>query len=553
MEPGGGTRVNLLACGGPSTIVRGMQRISLVLFLSLAGIISASAVPSPKLVVAIVVDQLRCDYLERFHDQFTTNGFRLLMERGAFMTAAHYDYQPTSTAPGHATILSGAPPAVHGVIGNDWFDKRARRARYCVEDTSVEGVGVKGASGQRSPKNFIGSNLADQMRLHFRSRVVGISMKDRGAILPAGKRPLGAYWFDSKSGGFATSTYYHPALPEWVSEFNGRGRVQELEKQTWERLLPESAYTWRDETEGEGTLGKEKKPTFPHRVVGDVTTSPFGNQLLIEFALAAVKGEKLGESDRPDLLCVSFSSNDYVGHRFGPHSQEVQDVTLRLDRQLNEFFNALHERIGLENVMIQLTADHGVAPNPEFALANGLDGGRLNEGELMLDLLTKLSARFGPGKFFLSPKFNDGQLFFDHDELAKLGLSEGSLGAFIREWALDTGSFHAVYTRGQLLEGRAPGRIGAKILNGFNGERSGDVIMVTKPFLIPSKAKSGTTHGSPWAYDSHVPVLFFGGAFVPGRYADTFNVTDIAPTLAAALRIVSPSGSIGNVFTPILR
>ena len=530
-----------------------MPRFLLLLAVLMCAVNATRADSRPKLVVAIVVDQLRGDYLERFQDQFTTNGFRLLMERGAFLSAAHYDYHPTYTAPGHATILSGAPPSVHGIIGNSWFDKRARRGRYCVEDTTVAGVGVGGASGQRSPRNFIGSNLADQMRLHFRSRVVGVSMKDRGAILPAGRKPLGAYWYDAKSGKFVTSTYYHQKLPDWVEAFNQRGRSRELEKQVWERLLPESDYVWGDETEGEGMLGRERKPTFPHQVAGSLTTSPFANQLLVEFAMAALEGERLGDSDRPDLLCVSFSANDYVGHRFGPHSQEVQDITMRLDRQLNDFFTTLDQRIGLEHVIIQLTADHGVAPNPEFATAQGLDGGRIKESELMLNLLTELSEQFGPGRYFLSPKFNGGALFFDHEELRKRNLSETELVSSIRDWALDDGRFHAVYSRGQLLEGRAPGRIGQLILNGYHGERSGDVILVTKPFLIASGSSTGTTHGSPWSYDTHVPVLFYGAPFRPGRHPGHFGITDIAPTLAAALRITPPAGSTGLVCADVLK
>ena len=527
----------------------------LLLIIALTAVSSLRADP-PKLVVSIVVDQLRYDYLERFDKHFAKGGFRLFKQQGAFLSRAFYDYCPTYTAPGHATILSGAPPAEHGIIGNDWFNKRTRRSMYCVEDPSVEGVGTKGSGGQRSPKNFIGSNLADQMRLHFRSKVVGISMKDRGAILPAGKQPNGAYWLDTKTGHFVTSTYYTEALPKWVKSFNDEDRAGGYVGKTWDRLLPESAYTWGDRTAGEGVLSGEKEPVFPHVVAKSrsaITRTPFANELVIEFAKAALDAEKLGQGSGPDLLCISFSANDYAGHSFGPHSQEVQDITVRLDRQLEDFFQFLDQRIGLGNVLINLTADHGVAPNPEFATAQGMDGDRLNEGQIMIELMSALSKEFGPEKFFLDPRGKGGQLFFDHAVLAKRNIPLDAFYRFIREWAFDTGKYQHVYTREQLLDGRAPGHFGQLVLNGYNAERSADMILISKPFAIPSKSPTGTTHGSPYAYDTHVPVMFFGPGIKPGRYADDFKVTDIAPTLAAILRVEVPPGSIGRPLTKLLR
>lgn len=538
-----------------------MKRI-LFVFLGTLLIASSgvSAADTPKLVVAIVVDQLRYDYLERFEKHFAEGGFRLFTDQGAFLSRAFYDYWPTKTAPGHATILSGAPPAQHGIIGNEWFNKRTRRQMYCVEDSSVKGVGATGSKAQRSPRNFIGANLADQLRLHYRSKVVGISIKDRGAILPAGKQPDGAYWVDTKSGHFITSTYYTESLPGWVAKFNAKDRAGDFMGQTWDRLLPEEAYTWGDRTAGEGVLGGESDPVFPHVIgkAGDksrsaITPTPFANQLVIDFARAALAGEKLGQGSGPDLLCISFSANDYAGHRFGPHSQEVQDITLRLDRQLEVFFSHLDRTIGLEKVLIVLTADHGVAPNPEFATAQGMAGGRINEGELMIDLMSKLSGEFGPEKFFINPRLKDGQLFYNHKTIRDRGIQLDAFDTFIREWAFNTGKYQHVYTRAQLLDGRAPGHFGKLVLNGYNAERSADMILIAKPFLIVTNSKTGTTHGSPYAYDTHVPVMFFGQGIKPGRYADLFNITDIAPTLAEILRVEVPPGSIGRPLTKLLR
>lgn len=518
------------------------------------------AAERPKLVVSIIVDQLRYDYLERFQEHFTEGGFGLFYKQGAVLSFGRYNYFPTSTAPGHATVLSGCPPSEHGIIGNEWFDKRTRKSVYCAEDTSVEGVGITGKSGQRSPKNFIGSNLADQMRLHLGSRVVGISMKDRGAILPAGKKAVGAYWFDSKSGHFVTSTYYHKQLPKWVAAFNQKDRAGSFLGSTWNRLLPVDQYEWEDDGIGERPLAGEKKPVFPHQIgkANDksrsaVMPTPFANQILAEFAMAAIEGHGLGSGDRTDLLCVSFSPVDYVGHSFGPHSHEIQDTIIRLDRQLAEFFNYLDQKIGLGNVLIQLTADHGVAPLPEFAQSQGIGAGRYKAADQLLDLMGKLSDRFGPAKYFLYPQFRSGQLIYDHSVLREKKIAVSEVDNFVREWAFNTGVYQAAYSRDQLINGRAPGQVGRAVFNGFHGERGADMILIAKPFWIPTYGKAGTTHGSPYNYDTHVPMLFFGAGVKPGRYDDEFYITDIAPTLAAILRVEVPSGSIGRPFTKMLR
>lgn len=519
----------------------------------------AEAPRPPKLVVAIVVDQLRSDYLDRFREQFGEGGFRLLLEKGAFMANAHYNYGPTVTGPGHASFLSGAPPAVHGVIGNEWFDKRTRKIINCVSDPDVQGVGGAEGEGKRSPRNFTGSNFSDEMRLRFQSKVVGVSLKDRGAILPSGKKPAGAYWFDSASGNFITSTYYRAELPAWVKEFNDRKRPQSFVGQTWKRLLDASAYQWPDELPGEGMMPREQTSTFDHVVPASVSDgfetivpTPFGNQLLAEFALAALDGEQLGRSAQPDVLTISFSSTDAIGHLFGPYSQEAQDAMLRLDRDLAQLFSAIDAKIGLANVAIVLSADHGVVAAPEFSAAQGLDGKRIDLAPLMAELQMKLAERFGEGSLLLTPRPVDGQIYFDHDALRARQLEAESVAGFIREWALATGVYQAAFTRWQLLDGRTPGLLGQRVLNGYNPERSGDVVLLHKPFQLPGTQKRGTTHGSPYSYDTHIPVLFFGAAFKPGRFADEFFITDIAPTLSAALHVSPPSGSMGKVCVKVL-
>ncbi len=547
-----------------------MKHMTLLPLLALAvGLANAKAAPpkAPKLVVAILVDQLRYDYLDRFHAQFVEGGLRELTDKGAFMTFAQYNYYPTITAPGHASFFSGSSPMMHGVIANDWFDKRSGEMMYCVEDAGVSGVGTKpdAKAGKMSPCNFTGATVADQMRLHWGSKVVSMSVKDRGAILPAGKKPAGAYWFESASGNFITSSYYQNELPAWVKTFNDSKRPDAFVGQTWERLLDEKQYSESDESAGESHLAGEKGSTFPHKVIKEeaegyepILSTPYGNQLLMEFAKAAIEGEKLGQGSNPDLLCVSFSSIDYCGHKFGPYSQEVHDITLRLDRQLKELFAYLDKKVGLANVVMVLTADHGVAPNPENAREQGLDGGRPAVTDMLVELQSKVAERFGEGRYFLSPKGSlkprlvEGNLYFDHAVLAEKKLQPEVLTDFIREWALSTGVVHAVYSRQQLLEGRAPGVIGQRIANGFNGERSGDAVIILKPWLIAGTGKpaTGTTHGSPFSYDTHIPIIFYGAPFKTGRYADEFSITDLAPTLSAALGIQEPPMCMGK---PLVR
>ncbi len=526
----------------------------LLVLLFLLGGFSGRA-EAPKLVLTIVVDQMRYDYLERFDPYLSRNGFRLLTKRGAFMTFGRYNYAPTVTGPGHASYLSGGGPAVHGILGNSWFNRKTRREIGCVEDASVQGVGTTNSSGRASPRNFIGGTLADQLRLQFGSKVIGIALKDRGAILPAGKKPAGAYWHDGKTGRFVSSTYYMTNLPAWVERFNERKLPQSYDGKVWERLLPENQYQFSDLGVGEGHLDGETNTVFNHVVHSSTNgfvnffPTPYGDELTAEFALAAIDGEELGRHGRPDMLCLSFSSLDGCGHKFGPYSQEVQDQFVRLDRQLERVFNHLDRCLGLNNVVIAMTADHGVAPNAEYSKSNGLDGST-EGGGFMTDLMTRLDQEYGSGKYFLTPTLFYGNIYLNHDTLRDKRLSAAAVSSFIREYALGTGLFQACFTREQLLDGRAPGWIGECVLNGYNAERSGDLVLIPKPFALPGGGKTGTTHGTPYSYDTRVPILFYGKPFRPGRYPDAFYVTDMAATLATALHCEEPPGSIG---TPCVR
>jgi predicted AlkP superfamily pyrophosphatase or phosphodiesterase len=533
-----------------------MMRYRFALLLTGLLFVSAPARSEPpRLVVTIVIDQLRYDYIERASEKFTNEGFRLLTERGAFMTFARYNYFPTITAPGHASIASGSPPAVHGIIGNDWFDKRTGKDVYCCADTNVIAIGTTNKSAM-SPRNLIGATFADQMRLALGSKVISLSIKDRGAILPGGKKPNGAYWFDSKIGRFITSTYYMTNLPAWVNEFNDRQIPQSYLNKKWERLLEEKDYQFSDAARGEGKLHAETNSVFTHSInvstngVDTVMATPFGDELLTQLALAAIDAEALGKGAQPDLLCLSFSTMDSVGHTFGPYSHEIQDEIFRLDRQLQTLFRHIDEKVGLGNVYVVLTADHGVAPTPEFAKDMGMDSQRFDAGKFMTNLLTHLEKQFGAGNYFRTMKIPYGDIFLNHETLRDKQLVPATVAPVIREFALSSGYFQNAFTRDQLLEGRAPGWIGQCFINGYNPERGADMMLVTKPFTLAGTNTTGTTHGTVYAYDTRVPVFFFGKAFKAGRFYDEFYITDIAATLCAALHIEEPPGSIGR---PCLR
>lgn len=535
-----------------------IKKVCLTFFLAASAAVPVLAAP-PKLVVTILVDQMRYDYLERFGDQFSTNGFRMLTERGALMTFARYDYAPTVTGPGHASFLSGSTPAMHGIIANEWYDKRLKTNQGCVQDLSVWGVGgASPTNGRSSPVNFIGATFCDQMRLHYGSKVVGVSLKDRAAILPVGKQPTGAYWIDAKSGNFITSTYYRKTLPEWVDRFNGEKRIASYAGKTWERMSdapavsPALASAPQDPAL-HGSTG------FPHRIAESAKdgalsfeTTPLGNQLVVEFAEAAIEGESLGSTARPDVLSVSFSSTDLCGHKFGPYSPEMHEIMLSLDRQLESFFGYLDKRIGLSNIVVALTADHGVCPTPEFAAAQGLAGENFDLAGKLVELTNKLSLKFGAGSYLLTTKDYEGNLYFNHSTMSQNHVTDEQMVSYIREWAFDLGKISAVYSREQLLGGNAPGLMGRLVLNGYNPERCGDMVLILKPFILSGGSKGGTTHGSPFNYDSHVPVIFYGTPFKTGRYAEVFNITDLAPTLCAALHVEEPPGCMGKPFVKAL-
>jgi predicted AlkP superfamily pyrophosphatase or phosphodiesterase len=480
----------------------------------------------PKLVVAIVIDQFRYDYLTRFHSEYT-GGFKRFFEHGATFTNARFEHVPTVTAVGHSTFLTGATPALSGIVGNEWWDSASKKRVTSVSDGDTRLLGSTGEGS--SPNRLLQSTLGDEMKMSGKGgKVVGVSIKDRAAILPSGHMADGAYWFDGKTGNFVSSTYYFDALPEWVTEFNAAHPADKYAGKEW--------------------MGKAMAARPDAKFYAALDATPWGNELILQFAEKAIVREKLGAGSKVDLLTVSFSSNDYVGHAVGPDAEEVHDMALRVDKLVGELIRAAEAEAGAGRVLVVLTADHGVSPVPEVNQKRKMPGGRFDEKNELDTVEKALTARFGApavGKWITYS--GEGSLFLEG--LPKLDMAEEERVAADAIRALP--HVFRVFTRTQLMNGAIlEDSIGVRMRNGFNQARSGNVFVMLDPYWMVSR--SGTTHGAPFDYDTHVPVLFLGPQIRPGRYNANIMVNDIAPTLATMLDVETPSGSIGRVLDEML-
>lgn len=529
--------------------------------------------PRPRLVLLIVVDQFRYDYLERFSPLFVAGGFRRLMREGANWTESNYDHMPTYTAPGHATLLTGAWPAETGIIANEWPDLEKGRNITSVEDQQARLLNGEPGEVASSPRRLMASTLGDELRLatNDRSKVIGISIKDRSAILPAGRHANASYWFSQTSGRMVTSNYYFNQMPQWVTAFNDTKPADKYFGARWERLLPEPEYlryasedapSWENIGNVPGDTNK-----FPHVVTGGargpskefygaLDYTPFSNDMLLSFAELAIMNERLGEDAETDILSLSFSANDYVGHRYGPYSQEMMDITLRTDRKIEELLNFVDRRVGLRNTLVVFTADHGVAPSPEEAAAHGLAGSRITRGDVLNAMRNAVSARYNPKSQQPDPTadyiqaFFNGNVYFNRVALKRDRIDADELERVCGDAAMTVPGINRYFTRTQLLRRAISPEdvIARRVLHGFYPLRSGDVILVYDSFKyldIPIPV----THGSPYSYDTHVPMIFLGSSFRAGQYMQPAMPSDIAPTLAAVLRIQAPSNSMGRVLT----
>lgn len=511
----------------------------------------------PKLVVGIVVDQMRHEYLQRFESKFTDGGFKRLQREGFEAKNTHYNYIPTYTAPGHASIYTGTTPKYHGVIGNNWYSRALGRSVYCAGDTTVEAVGGSSKNGFISPRNMVANTITDELKLtlNFKSKVVGVSIKDRGAALPAGHTPDGAYWFDSRTGEFMTSTFYFDELPKWVQKFNKRKLVDQYLSQTWETTLPIDQYTesTADDVPYERGFKGKDTPTFPYDLAdlrtkngpySLISSTPFGNSLVMDLAKAAIKGESLGSDDVTDFLAVSFSSTDYVGHNFGPNSIELEDTYIRLDRDLESFLQLLDEQIGEGEYLVFLTADHGVVANPQFLLDNNLPGGYFSAKDLSSALEEAVQAKFGQD---LMLDFSNTQVFLDRPAIAAAGLDLLEVQEFVVSVLMESPFIAEAIPAFDLQHADYVDPLRRLLFNGYNRQRSGDVLIVMNPgYLSDDYGNKGTSHGSGFTYDTHVPLLFFGAGVTAGSTVSPTYITDIAPTLAMLLNISMPNAAVSG-------
>jgi predicted AlkP superfamily pyrophosphatase or phosphodiesterase len=531
----------------------------------------ASPVARPQLVVGIVVDQMRQDFLYRYWDKYGDDGFKRLLREGFNFKNGHYNYAPTYTGPGHASVYTGTTPEVHGIIGNNWYQRETKHAIYCAEDNAVQTVGSTTKAGQMSPVNMRTSTITDELRLStgMQAKVIGVALKDRGSILPAGHTATGAYWFDSQNGHWITSTYYAQQLPQWVQQFNARNLPDQYLSQTWNTLLPIEQYTesTADDVPWERPFAGQQRPVFPYNLAairsntfGVLLATPFGNTITTEFALEAIRAEQLGKRNVTDFLALSYSSPDYIGHQFGPYSVEVQDNYLRLDREIATLLRFLDSHVGKDNVLVFLTADHGAARSPVHLASLRIPAGT-TEAKAMADSLDLfLARRFPPGRRQqagqLVESYINQQVYLDHALISSRGLNLREVQQATADFLLRQPNVTRTITADALTRTYWGSGLMGALSKGYSPRRSGDVIVVLEPEWYEgygARPHTGTTHGSPYTYDTHVPILWYGWRVPVGESVHRVSITDIAPTLAAWLNISQPSGNTGEPLQEYMR
>lgn len=520
----------------------------------------ALAQNKPKLVVGVVVDQMKMEYLYRFDNDFSPNGFKKLMKDGFTFLDAHYNYMPTYTAPGHASVYTGTTPAHHGIVGNNWYNKEIGKSMYCTDDDDVSILGNGGKKeGNMSPKNLKATTITDELKLQtqFKGKVFGVSLKDRGAILPAGHFADWAFWF-SNSGEFISSTFYGDKLPEWVIKYNNEKKYEKYLNQSWNLLYPIEKYNESliDDNKYEGSF-KKNTPFFPYNLkeineskdAEILRTSPFGNDLVFDFAKQTIENEKLGTDDITDFLCLSFSSTDYVGHKFGSRSKEVQDTYLRLDITIAELINYLDKKIGKNQYVLFLTADHAAAENPIYLKDNKYDVENLNEKNIEADIRDFLTQKYGQN---LLEEYSNFNVFFNLKSIENLKLDIQNVKTELKQYLLKQKFVKNVYTEEEILAGSSVDEYLNRIHRGFDVKQNGQLVVLYNPGYMEYKAV-GTTHGSPYSYDTHVPVIFFGNSIKKGSSYQNINITQIAPTLAAILKITLPNSTTSSVLYEVIK
>jgi len=516
---------------------------------------------TPKLVVGIMVDQMRSDYIQKYWDKFGEDGFKRLVNEGFTFTNNHFDYMPTATGPGHASVYTGTTPAVHGVMGNSWYVRETGNSINVIEVPGYAGIGTEpGKESDKAPSNVLSTTVGDELRLHtnFRSKVIGISRKDRGAILPAGHTGE-AYWFEGSTGNFISSSYYMDELPDWVKAFNSRNMAKEYLK-PWETLLPIEEYieSMPDDNPYENMFKGETAPVFPHDLpeiaktegLGIISSTPFHNDILVEMAIAAIEGEKLGSRNTTDMLALSFSATDAVGHQFGPSSVEVQDTYLRLDRAMANLLDYLDENFGKENILLFLTSDHAASYVTSYLVEEGIPGGYIDNKENLTALRSFMEKKYGEDLFLTMSNFD---IFLNRPLIEEKGLNLPAVQQEVAQFMMTLKGVAGAIPATVLANGEFTQGTRALVQKGYNQKRSGDVSIWLQPQTLSGSNPRGTTHGSPWNYDSHAPMHWYGWTVPVGRSSHPVRISDIASTVATFLNAPFPSGNTGRPMNELMQ
>jgi len=521
-------------------------------------------VERPKIVIGLVVDQMRWDYLYRYYDRYSNNGFKRLLRNGYECRQTYINYLPSYTAPGHACIYTGSVPAIHGIAGNEWIDNVTGRHTYCVSDTAVRSVGGDTTGHESmSPANLLTTTVTDELRLatNFRSRVYGVSLKDRSSILPGGHLANGAYWYSEKKGNFVSSTYYKNPSPAWLQAFNARRDGDRLVKEGWSLLYDAGTYSQStaDSNGYEGPFKWEKAPVFPRTfdTLKDearyslLKSLPAGNTLTLMLAKACLEGENLGKEDYTDFLAISLSATDYIGHRFAPNSMEMEDTYLRLDKEIADFLHYLDRRFGKNNYLFFLTADHGGAHNPTFLTDNHVPAGV--EHDATGDALNEsIKLAFGIDSLIT---FSDNyQLTMNEAKITASGQDRATIRLSVMEWLRAMPEVAFVVDMEHPDQTPVPEPIRTMIVNGYHRNRSGSIQVVPKPGWFDNGGRpTGTTHGTWNPYDTHIPLIWYGWNVNKGATTQRSDMTDIAATLADLLHIQMPNGCVGKVIPGVAK
>lgn len=521
---------------------------------------SSTVSSKPKIVVGLVIDQMRWDYLYKFSDVYGNDGFKRLLNQGFSCDNTFITHLPTYTAVGHTGIYTGAFPSSHGIVGNNWYDRLSGKMVYCTDDNSVSGVGSNNDEGKMSPRNMFVNSITDELRLsnNFQSKVIGISLKDRGAILPAGHSANAAYWFDDKEGKWISSTYYMNELPTWVSSFNDKKQPDALMSSDWNTILPMNSYglSSRDSAVYEGNIPGDNSTIFPHKLsqikekkYSALKYTPFGNTYTLNFAKAAIENEQLGKNNVTDFLTVSLSSTDYIGHTFGPNSVEIEDTYIRLDRDIADFLKFLDLNFGKNNYLLFLSADHGVSNVPAFLNENKMPGGVVNNKELITELNDYLRSKTNLTNSVT--KIENSQLYLN-DSIPENNMIRSVISSDIISVLNKKNFVSTAFNLKEMSSVSIPENIKAMALNSYNPQRSGDIQIVPKPNYFDGN-KTGTTHGLWNPYDAHIPLVWFGWNIHAGNTHRETHMTDIAATLAALLNIQMPNGCVGKVIGEVVK